>query len=69
MQTKTDGEHNWMEHRWTNPDNGITYCYTSFAYKASDAFWLFQFYTTKDKAESYFPYFLQWADSIRFTNN
>ena len=52
----------------TNAENGQTYRYTAFVYKAGDAFWLLQFGALKDGSSVDDAQIAQWAKSVRFTN-
>ena len=51
---------------FTNPQDGKTYRYLSFAYKTGDAFWLLQFVTAEESAGNYEAKIVGWAKTARF---
>lgn len=44
----------------------VVYVYYAFAYKSSDAYWLFQFVCQKENQGAYAERFMEWAASVRF---
>lgn len=48
-------------------DENETYYYFSTIYKSNDAFWTIQFAVLTEEAETYIPYFIEWAKTITFT--
>lgn len=50
----------------TNPETNVDYTYNAFVFKADDAFWLVQFATLKEEADTYHPQIIEWAKTISF---
>lgn len=55
-----------FEYDYTDPDDGNTYHYRIFLYKADDAFWMVQFFTYKDDFSKLESQINQWAKSVTF---
>lgn len=51
-----------------NPQNGKTYRYVSYIYKAGDAFWMIQFATLASDADDYTEDIHRWAKSVQFSS-
>lgn len=62
-----DGDLNWFDYVYTNPDIQEDYYFRIFIYKTDDAFWLVQFATDEAMSEEMTPEFRAWAKSVSFS--
>lgn len=67
-QKKTDNGLIWFEYDFDNPENNNTYRYSTYVYKANDAFWIVQFATLKSNFEKVSQEIAVWAKSVTFSN-
>lgn len=67
-QKKTDNGLIWFEYDFDNPENNNTYRYSTYVYKANDAFWIVQFATLKSNFEKVSQEIAEWAKSVTFSN-
>lgn len=54
---------------YTNPSTKNTHRYFLYVYKASDAFWIIQFATLTELADAYEEKIVEWAKSVKFSND
>lgn len=66
VKLKTSGELLYFEYTFLNQENGETYHYTTFLYKADDAFWSIQFATLENKSSEYRQTIFDWASTVEF---
>ncbi|MBQ8210812.1 MAG: hypothetical protein IJZ35_09540 [Clostridia bacterium] len=57
----------YFEYELPNSETNDTYSYFSVVYKGTDAFWLVEFATLEENAETYRKTFIEWAKSVEFT--
>ncbi len=57
-----------FEYEFTNLETNDTYQYFSYVYKTNDAFWLIQFATLSEDAETYAQQISAWAKSVEFSD-
>ena len=67
-QKKTDNGLIWFVYDFDNPENNNTYRYSTYVYKANDAFWIVQFATLKSNFEKVSQEIAAWAKSVTFSN-
>lgn len=68
VSLKTDGNLNFFEYEFKNPETQDVYRYFSYVYKTDDAFWLVQFATLNENVEDYAQQISKWAESVEFTD-
>ena len=59
----------YFEYDFTDEDSGDVYSYFVPMYKSSDAFWFFQFASYKEDYETCREQFVEWAESVEFTED
>lgn len=56
-----------FEYKYTNPQTKDVYKYFSYVYKTDDAFWVVQFATLSENADTYAQQITDWAKAIKFS--
>lgn len=68
VKLRTNGDLTYFMYEAVSDDTGENYVYYTFLFKTNDAFWIAQFTTFAENEDAYYQQFIDWANTIKFTN-